>query len=116
MAYERLTVEDSVNVLRGTEYLLPGDKIYLRLAELEDMVESGYIKILPCKIGDPVYKIKNGKIEEWKILTIAFHREAISISFTLGGVIDQCNIDKNGSKIFLIRSEAEAKLEELKNK
>ena len=114
MDYERLT-NKGVTMGGGSVVFYNPTKILDRLVELEDKIESGYIKILPCKIGDPVYKIKNGQIEEWKILTICFHRECIDISFTLGGVIDQCNIDKNRSKIFLTRSEAEARLEELKN-
>lgn len=47
MVYKRLTVKDGIDVLKSTEYLLPDDRVYLRLAELEDMIESKKLVFVP---------------------------------------------------------------------
>lgn len=59
MNYERLTEKEHIQKLKEHYYGDWGkqDKIYLRLAELEDKLESGVLVKLPCKVGDPVWVI-----------------------------------------------------------
>jgi hypothetical protein len=49
MKYERFTVKN----WREDKHT----KAYDRLAELEDKIEQGYIKILPVKAGDKIYVV-----------------------------------------------------------
>ena len=64
MKYERLTKKsvDDGTVQIGCAERIVGcyhkDKIILeRLAEIEDKIEQGYIKILPVKVGDKIYVV-----------------------------------------------------------
>ena len=42
-------------------------KAFEKLAEYEDLEEQGLLLRLPCKVGDTVYRIENGKITQTKI-------------------------------------------------
>ena len=128
MEYKRLTNKDTVNILKSTEFLLPSDKIYLRLAELEDMIESGQIRILPCKLGDHIYVITrignfidlDEYIVDW---FDTYNIDDKNIGFCFNGKdvedyhLEFCCYDTDfGKTVFLTRKEAEAKLKELKDK
>lgn len=52
--YRRLTVKDSCYYDEMDN--VDVDALYSRLADLEDMIESGRLIGLPCKYGDTVYK------------------------------------------------------------
>lgn len=66
---------------------------------------------LPCKIGDTVYWVTGGYIEEHKVL--CFMYDMLGLHFVFKGfppVIDKFL----GNRLFLTREEAEARLKELK--
>ena len=71
-----------------------------KLAEYEDLEEQGRLVKLPCKVGDDVYYI-------------------LGIPNETPCAIDKCtfelsDINKIGKTLFLTKSEAEAKLKELR--
>ncbi len=91
-----------------------------KLGEYEDLQEQGRLIKLPCKVGDTVYCIENkeiytctaGKISISKNngvwVEINFPKEMPDI------VAIEYNPDDIGKTVFLTKSEAEAKLKELK--
>ena len=77
-----------------------------KLGELEDAAEEGRLVVLPCKIGDLVYKIiyqrDNFDDRPYRIVT--------EVRFRLD------MIDDIGKTIFLTREEAEKALKEMEGK
>ena len=76
------------------------DAVYRKLKEYEDLEEQGRLIKLPCKVGDDVYYI-------------------LGIPNEMPCTIDKCtfelsDINKIGKTLFLTKSEAEAKLKELR--
>lgn len=76
-----------------------------KLAEYEAAEEEGILVVLPCKVGDFVYKIiyqrDNFDDRPYRIVT------KVRFRFDM--------IDDIGKTIFLTREEAEKKLEEIKH-
>lgn len=105
-----------------------------KLAEYEDLEEQGKLIKLPCKVGDDVWfvpshtnynlNILNNHSEENKI----FHQKVARITFSSNGWYLECDkdleyatdhilLDKMYKETwFLTKSEAEAKLKELRGK
>lgn len=102
-----------------------GSDVLTKLADYEDLEEQGRIIKLPCKVGDVVYRINIGAMEPVIPLRVVEYRFKI-----VGNCIREkicCSDDflcKQPSiiyysedirnKVFLTKSEAEAKLKELK--
>lgn len=91
-----------------------------KLKEYEDLEEQGRLVILPCKVGDTVYAIgfNNNKpiIYESVVLSILITEKEIAFNvkvdeFGINSKLKQSMFDKT---VFLAKSEAEAKLKELK--
>ena len=103
MKYERLTIRNSDgSVSQPTNTTI--EKVFYRLAELEDDLESGKIVRLPCKVGDTVYVV----VLDWDN----------DYDYDYFYYIDECKFtfylfDNWGETVFLTREEAEAKLKEL---
>lgn len=94
---------------------------YNRLCDLEDKIENGTLKFMPCKVGDMLYEVIEGMpIQEWKVESISFNRAYPN------GVIWAARIngfghwkfwtEDCGTKWFTDKAEAGAKLRELKEK
>lgn len=89
--------------------------LYMRLKVYEDAEAEGRLLILPCKVGDTVYAIKNREIyatavigfrvHEWTGLCVLllFDERKTNGSYEL-------RIDDFGKTVFLNREEAEAAL------
>lgn len=93
-----------------------------KLADYEDLEEQGRLLKLPCKVGDTIYAV--GEIvKEYKVLSVSYHsnkptnRSEVCIE-TLpvnGSRVVVAFYDKEfGKNVFLTKSEAEAKLKELR--
>lgn len=91
-----------------------------KLADYEDLEEQGVLVILPCKVGDTVYAIgfNNNKpiIYESVVLSILITEKEIAFNvkvdeFGINSKLKQSMFDKT---VFLTKSEAEAKLKELR--
>ena len=92
-----------------------------KLAYYEDLEEQGRLVILPCKVGDTVYAIgfNNNKpiIYESVVLSILITEKEIAFNvkvdeFGINSKLKQSMFDKT---VFLTKSEAEAKLKELRH-
>lgn len=91
-----------------------------KLATYEDLEEQGRLIKLPCKVGDTVYAIgfNNNKpiIYESVVLSILITEKEIAFNvkvdeFEINSQLKQSMFDKT---VFLTKSEAEAKLKELR--
>ena len=94
--------------------------IYKRLYDLEDKIEAGTLVELPCKIGDVMYEVIEGMpIQEWKIESICFDRAHPTGVIWAERTRDFAHwkfwIEDCGTKWFITKTEAEKRLEELKN-
>lgn len=49
------------------------DAVYRKLKEYEDLEEQGRLVQLPCKVGDTVYHVVQGRIKSRKFLKSKFH-------------------------------------------
>lgn len=95
-------------------------ELKLRLAELEDKIENGVLVELPCKVGDVMYEVVKGlPIQEWKIESICFNRTYPKGVIWAERTRDLAHwkfwIEDCGTKWFVTKTEAEKRLEELKN-
>lgn len=94
------------------------EAVYHKLREYEDLEEQELLLRLPCKVGDTVYGISMGKI-------ISLTVNEISIFCMKGEKIINAKCQNNdefrnyverefGKTVFLTKSEAEAKLKDLR--
>lgn len=83
---------------------------YLRkLKDYEDLEEQGRLLKLPCKVGDTVYKVNKAsrKVTQHKVREIE-DEQVVFENY------DYCSFNRFGKTVFLTKSEAEAKLKELR--
>lgn len=93
-----------------------------KLAYYEDLEEQGRLVILPCKVGDTIYAVGE-TVKEYKVISVGYlsnkatNRSEFCIE-TLpvnGSRVVVAFYDKEfGKNVFLKKSEAEEKLEELR--
>ena len=116
MKYERLTIRNSDgSVSQPTHSTF--EKVFNRLAELEDDLESGKIIRLPCKVGDIVYfpvcesRFDYAEIDYIHITDkeIIFEWVQYDRGYELTEVWDngEFTLDDVGKTVFLTREEAE---------
>lgn len=133
MKYERITDKNDLYWALQETKLSAEVGIYLtdclnRLAELEDEIEKGYIKILPVKAGDKIYVVPSkvnfdlNRINRYHEHNRVYEQTVDEIRFFKNGVymVYSCYYQQNhhseffGETWFLTREEAEKRLEELK--
>lgn len=97
-----------------------------KLKEYEDLEEQSRLIKLPCKVGDTVYYFEGGyykNIKNWKIVPIKVTE--FNIKVNRSGKLMPLAMIANGTRypissigktVFLTKSEAEAKLKELRGK
>ena len=96
----------------NAEYWL---EVYFRLKDYQDLEEHGRLVKLPCKKGDTVYNItwwddvQEKVVVKGKTYYRTIHKHKVSKS-TFG----YTDIEEIGKTVFLTKSEAEAKLKELR--
>ena len=81
----------------NAEYWL---KVYFKLKEYEGLEEQGRLISLPCKVGDTVYHVVQGRIVEVS---------NVDLFFLLLSVAE----NRFNNSVFLTKSEAEQKLKEM---
>lgn len=121
---ERLTDKELVKKLQENYYgdHDKTDEAYLRLAELEDKIESGEMLESPCKVGDTVYRRHSSCYSEWTVTKINLYLSANSIDYCLC-VTDKEGLcgddffakDDEGYEWFLTKPQAEQYFKEHKN-
>ena len=109
------------------------DAVYRKLKEYEDLEEQGRLVKLPCKVGDVVYVVtspfnvfddieydENMKDEVYEsyVSSATFYKSgeqyriyAKATNHFIGAYFRECDF---GKTVFLTKSEAEAKLKELR--
>ena len=99
---ERLTESNKEipTLVDNAEYWL---KVYFKLKEYEDLEEQGRLISLPCKVGDTVYHVVQGRIVEVS---------NVDLFFLLLSVAE----NRFNNSVSLTKSEAEAKLKELRGR
>lgn len=86
-----------------------------KLGEYEDLEEQGRLIKLPCKIGETVYNttwwddVQEKVVVKGKTYYRTVHKHKVSKS-----TFDYSDIKEFGKTVFLTKSEAEAKLKELR--
>lgn len=125
MSYKRLTERDeygNADIIGCESQLLCGElnyeqmnrltKALNRLAELEDKIESGQVVILPCKVGDEVWYIKDygfgrKRVEKMYVVGFNFSRGNEEV-VVIGGYNEMAR------EVYATKEAAEAKLKELR--
>ncbi len=85
------------------------DLIIDRLAYYEDMEEQGRLVVLPCKVGDTVYRKLTLTCQKETVIVIGLDDEGIYIGTTCGTYRKH----DFGKTVFLTREEAENALKGL---
>lgn len=95
-----------------------------KLAEYEDLEEQGRLVILPCKMRDIIYVVIPGckTVEECKVISVNYSNTATNgnvfyieaLPATGSRALIGFYSNKIGKTVFLTKSEAEAKLKELR--
>lgn len=91
------------------------DAVYRKLKDYEDLEEQGRLIKLPCKIGTEVYNItwwddaQEKVVVKGKTYFRTVHKHKVSKS-----TFSYFDIGEFGKTVFLTKSEAEAKLKELR--
>ena len=92
---------------------------YLRkFKDYKDLEEQGRLVILPCNVGDTVYKVNKAskKVSQHKVIKFEIDKEDAT-SYTMQIFFenfDFCFLHHFGETVFLTKSESEAKLKELR--
>lgn len=89
-----------------------------QLKEYQQLEEQGRLIKLPCKVGDTVYKVNKAskKISQHKVIKFEIDKTDVK-AYTMQIIFenfDFCFLHHFGETVFLTKSEAEAKLKELR--
>ena len=127
MKYERLTDRKTAEILKNTECESWDSDLaeayrYIRLAELEDKIEDGTALLLPCKVGDTVYRLLgkcdgyrcpyNGDYGQWRC---SYKGERRCNAFVDEIPFELSHLADIGVHIFWTREEAEARLKKVES-
>lgn len=87
-----------------------------KLADYEDLEEQGRLLKLPCKVGDTVWNYSCFGLRDYKVTYMGFDKDGLLYFDCESGITYsfRCYLKDFKDKIFLIKSEAEAKLKELR--
>lgn len=92
------------------------DLLIKKLGDYEDLEEQGRLLKLPCKIGDTVWNYSCFGLRDYKVTYMGFDKDGLLYFDCESGITYsfRCYLKDFKDKIFLTKSEAEAKLEELR--
>lgn len=90
--------------------------------EYQHLEEQGRLLKLPCKVGDTVYFAHHDRVISSEVLSVKYHAEAENhgvfirerLTIDVEGVSAEIDFGNIGKTVFLTKSEAEAKLKELR--
>lgn len=91
------------------------DAVYRKLKDYEDLEEQGLLLRLPCKVGDTVYYINPNENTINELVVYSFDIRPLQ-HFACDYMGARLNFNQFGKTVFLTKSEAEAKLKELRGK
>ena len=126
---ERLTLDEILKLVNEATVQMELDNCkecsenYKKIAEYleelksyKDLEEQGLLVRLPCKVGEKLWCIVNGKINELRVHHFnmpAFGTTDIVFRYVDGFKLERF-VGEIGKTVFLTREEAEKKLEEMK--
>ena len=88
----------------------------VRLAELEDKIESGYLLESPCKVGDTIYEVfKNHKppfIQQTKVEKIIVTEKGLKLKLARNSSYET-SISSLGKTLFLTEESAKAQIKKI---
>lgn len=91
------------------------DAVYRKLKEYEDLEEQGRLVKLPCKFGTEVYNITWwDDVQEKVVVKGKTYCRTVRKHKVTKSIFSYFDILKFGKTVFLTKSEAEAKLKELR--
>ena len=92
------------------------DAVYRKLKEYEDLEEQGRLIKLPCKVGDVVWNYSYFGLRDYKVTYMGFDKDGLLYFDCASGITYsfRCYLKDFKDKIFFTKSEAEAKLKELR--
>lgn len=93
-----------------------------QLKEYQHLEEQSRLIKLPCKVGDVVYFAHHDRVISSEVLSAKYHAEAENhgvfirerLTIDVEGVSAEIDFGDIGKTVFLAKSEAEAKLKELR--
>jgi hypothetical protein len=91
-------LERLVELIESTRYWGSGTS-----EEIADYILANGVIVPPCKVGDKVYWLDNGKIKSDEIFEISIHSDGILVHTGIQFCLEQ---------VFLTKEEAEAKMKE----
>lgn len=122
-------IEECNKLSKACNVVFPQTRNYKQIAnwleqlkDYQQLEEHGRLIKLPCKVGDVLYFAHHDRVISSEVLSAKYHAEAENhgvfiherLTIDVEGVsaeIDFCDI---GKTVFLTKSEAEAKLKELR--
>lgn len=89
-----------------------------RLKGYEDAEENELLLRLPCKVGDTIFEVFDGKIRELRVIAVPVHVSSCGVRAEITcqnyrGACYPIGFYEVGKRVFLTREEAEVKLAEL---
>lgn len=84
-----------------------------QLKEYQQLEEQGRLIKLPCKVGDTIYYINSNENETNELTVYSFDIRPLQ-HFVCDYMGTRLNFNQFGETVFLTKSEAEAKLKELR--
>ena len=121
---ERLTNSEKVipTFVNNVEYWL---RVYFKLKDYEDLEEQGRLVILPCKVGDTLYRVNKGAKEPVIMMRVLqlhikqLHKDRTAIKIITindDDMGENCYFLENiGKTVFLTQAEAEQRLKEMES-
>ena len=121
---ERLTNSEKEipTFVNNVEYWL---RVYFKLKDYEDLEEQGRLVILPCKVGDTLYRVNKGAKEPVIMMRVLqlhikqLHKDRTAIKIITindDDMGENCYFLENiGKTVFLTQAEAEQRLKEMES-
>jgi hypothetical protein len=85
-----------------------------RLRELAEADKDGRLVVLPCKVGDKLYRVFDGNISEHEVLNMKYFARQGRLGIDMAPFFPDAG-RFIGKTVFLTREEAEKALEAMKN-
>lgn len=85
-------------------------KVAEKLKNYEDAEEQGLLLRLPCKVGDTIYYVADGKITEKHVIGFLYTNQLYIVTEEFNF---NCPAAVIGHALFITKEEAEAKLKEM---
>lgn len=92
------------------------DKELVKVTEYQQLEEQGRLIKLPCNVGDTVWNYSCFGLRDYKVTYMGFDKDGLLYFDCESGITYsfRCYLKDFKDKIFLTKSEAEAKLKELR--